>query len=270
MSPLKVPLQLPFAPKEAWRVTQGNNGAASHQGISEFCWDFERVDGDTLGQPVFAAASGTVAYVDDGKEYLYVEHAPDEFVVYLHIDSNSVTLKEGDRVQLGQKLAAIGEHPNGAHLHFALSNIVGKEPQHGGAAGFTTIPAEFSNYESLNTAVDPPEWKYVSSGIPEEDEQVRRSSRWSSWVPRDKGVLKGAPSVISRSPQLCELFGRGLDDRTWQNTYQSGKGWGGWFSHNDGFVLGSQVTVGSMQPDHLHLFALDANGGVWQKWWPTT
>jgi len=85
-------------------------------------------------------------------------------------------------------------------------------------------------------------------------------------VPRDSAILKDTPSVICRQSGLVELFGRGLDDRTWQNTFIDGK-WLGWFSHGDGFPISATPMVGSMSPDHLQLFVTHPGGAVWQKWW---
>lgn len=90
--------------------------------------------------------------------------------------------------------------------------------------------------------------------------------RWTNWVPRDGATLRDSPSVICRRPGLVELFGRGLDDRTWQNTYIDGH-WLGWFPHDDGFELGATPAAGSMSPDHLLLVTCDPQGTVFAKWW---
>jgi hypothetical protein len=90
--------------------------------------------------------------------------------------------------------------------------------------------------------------------------------KWTNWEPLGAATLKGSPSIISRNQQLVELFGRGIDDRTWQNTFVNGK-WLGWFSHNDDFAIATTPTVGSLSPDHLQLFVTDPNGKAKQKWW---
>jgi hypothetical protein len=90
--------------------------------------------------------------------------------------------------------------------------------------------------------------------------------RWTNWVPRDGGVLRESPSVICRKPGIVELFGRGTDDRTWQNTMIDGV-WGGWFSHEDQFALGATPAAGSTSPDYLLLVACDPQGKVFSKEW---
>jgi hypothetical protein len=90
--------------------------------------------------------------------------------------------------------------------------------------------------------------------------------RWSNWVARDNGTLKGSPAVICRKRNLIELFGQGADNRTWQNTFVNGK-WTGWFRHQDSFTLASTPAVGSMNAGHLLLVACDPRGAVHAKWW---
>jgi hypothetical protein len=92
------------------------------------------------------------------------------------------------------------------------------------------------------------------------------AGKWSNWKPLGDATLKGSPSILSRRPGLLEIFGRGLDDRTWQNSAIDGE-WIGWFSHEDGFPIGATPRAGSMSTDHLQLFATSPNGAVSQKWW---
>jgi hypothetical protein len=92
------------------------------------------------------------------------------------------------------------------------------------------------------------------------------AGKWSDWKPLGDASLKGSPSILSRRPGLLEIFGRGLDDRTWQNSYTDGQ-WIGWFSHEDNFPIGATPRAGSMSTDHLQLFATGPNGAVSQKWW---
>ena len=92
------------------------------------------------------------------------------------------------------------------------------------------------------------------------------AGKWTTWQPLGAATLKGSPSIVCRRPGLVELFGRGLDDRTWQNSFTNGK-WLGWFSHGDNFPIGATPSVGSLSPDQLQLFVTDPGGAVWQKWW---
>ncbi|MFY9260490.1 MAG: peptidoglycan DD-metalloendopeptidase family protein [Gallionella sp.] len=77
----------------------------------------------TLGQPVFAAASGEVAYSDNGlKGYgnlVLIKHNAKYVSVYAH---NSVLLvKVGQRVEAGQQIAEMGStDTNQTRLHFEI------------------------------------------------------------------------------------------------------------------------------------------------------
>jgi hypothetical protein len=92
------------------------------------------------------------------------------------------------------------------------------------------------------------------------------AGKWTTWEPLGAAILKGSPSVVCRRPNFVELFGRGLDDRTWQNSFTNGK-WIGWFSHGDDFPISATPNVCSLSPDQLQLFVTDPGGAVWQKWW---
>jgi hypothetical protein len=91
---------------------------------------------------------------------------------------------------------------------------------------------------------------------------------WSSWQQLEGGQIKGAPAVISRTPAVTDVFGRGLSNGLWQNTHVQGKGWTGWFRHEDGFVLGAAPVADSRNSNHLQLFGIDPSGKVHQNWWP--
>lgn len=92
-------------------------------------------------QDVFAVADGTVVSVQDGKpetppneqmiaqsredyggNHVILKIAPDVFALYLHLHPGSITVKAGDVVKAGARLAKIGNSgPSaGPHLHFGL------------------------------------------------------------------------------------------------------------------------------------------------------
>ena len=110
------------------------------------------------GQAVRAAASGTVVAMHDGQpdnvainsvdkwggpkkddpmssygNYALIEHGDGEFTLYGHMRQGSLTVKQGQRVGLGETIGAIGNSgaSGGVHLHwerrrgrgFGLSNI---------------------------------------------------------------------------------------------------------------------------------------------------
>ena len=60
------------------------------------------------------------------------------------------------------------------------------------------------------------------------------------------------------------MFARGLDDRTWQNTFLDNR-WLGWFPHNDATPIADTPSAGSMNPGHLHLFVTDPTKAAIQE-----
>jgi hypothetical protein len=91
---------------------------------------------------------------------------------------------------------------------------------------------------------------------------------WSGWVALgrpDTGFV-GAPSVVSRNNFVCNIYARGNDNALWQRAFFNGA-WHGWGRHNDGGVLASEPALGSMGPDHEHVFVRGTDNQVWQKWW---
>jgi LysM repeat protein len=74
------------------------------------------------GTPVTAAAAGTVAAITqdaDGVPIIVVRHADNLLTVYANVDK--ITVKKGDRVKRGQKLAQLREGDN-AYVHFEVRN----------------------------------------------------------------------------------------------------------------------------------------------------
>lgn len=197
--PLNTHMHLPFAPGEAWRVTQGYNQTASHNGYAAFCWDFTRAGiGGSEGEMIYSATSGRVRQVvdclstpTDSWNYVAVIQDHNESCDYLHIKKDSSLVSRGDHVSFGTPLARVGDvgAAEGAyHLHFAISNGEVTAPNLNsttctdtvevGGSNFFTMPAAFSNYEAeINGA-----WKLVIRGIPQTDQRIRR--------PADEGPIR--------------------------------------------------------------------------------
>jgi Metallo-peptidase family M12 len=93
-------------------------------------------------------------------------------------------------------------------------------------------------------------------------------SGWSGWIPLGApGVgFVGGPVTISRNSGVCNVYVRGSDNALWQRAFWNGQ-WHPWLRHDDGGVLASEPTLGSMGPDHEHVFVKGTDGQVWQKWW---
>jgi hypothetical protein len=95
------------------------------------------------------------------------------------------------------------------------------------------------------------------------------SSGWSGWIPLGAPPavgFVGGPVTISRNSTVCNIYVRGGDNALWQRAYWDGQ-WHDWGRHNDGGVLASEPTLGSMGPNHEHVFVKGTDGQVWQKWW---
>lgn len=94
---------------------------------------------------------------------------------------------------------------------------------------------------------------------------------WSAWIPMGSpaGGFLGRPATICRNPAVTNVYARGADNRLWQRAYWNGV-WGAWAPHNDGGVLASAPALGSMGPEHEHVFVRGTDGQVFQKWWSNT
>ncbi len=94
---------------------------------------------------------------------------------------------------------------------------------------------------------------------------------WSGWfnIGQPAGGFNGAPATISRTKDVCNVYVQGNDNALWQRGYYDGQ-WHPWGRHNDGGVLASEPALGSMGPQHEHVFVRGTDGNVWQKYWQWT
>jgi hypothetical protein len=187
---------LPFEPGTAWKVIQGYGQALSHHGGGCFAWDFARVDGPAMEQPVYACAAGRVVALSDNNDpepgddiskdnfnYLQMEMAPGEVVTYLHMKNGSIieALRRFAPASFprifvpfplvaGAEVGRVGntwlkEQPRNWHLHFAGVPYVNSP---------ISIPLAFSDYE----VYDPQSkvWRRVERGVPQQNQIVRRAT----------------------------------------------------------------------------------------------
>jgi murein DD-endopeptidase MepM/ murein hydrolase activator NlpD len=106
-----------------------------------------------FGQPVLADANGTVVtvmnnYVDnapyhpdaEGKHgnVVVIDHGDGEFSVLSHLKNSSVTVKSGDRVKAGEKIAAVGNSGDSQfpRLEYSLQNSADLNGSQGLPAAF--------------------------------------------------------------------------------------------------------------------------------------
>lgn len=147
---LPVRLLLPF--RGSWVVTQGHDGAHTHQGQWRHGLDFEVADrrgrrhndsGELLehwlcyGMPVLAPAAGTVVRVIDDVpdqpigevntdrnwgNVVVVHHAAGVYSLVAHLKPGSIEVTEGQVVAAGDELGKVGSSGRAPvpHLHFQL------------------------------------------------------------------------------------------------------------------------------------------------------
>jgi len=127
-----------------FRLTQGPNGQYSHFGAkSRYAMDIAM----PVGTPIVAARAGVVIKTENdqsggGKNpsgnFVRVLHDDGTMGVYLHLKQGSVSVREGQRVDVGSPLALSGNTGNstGPHLHFVVQRNTGM--------GLVSIPYQFS------------------------------------------------------------------------------------------------------------------------------
>jgi len=130
-------LKLPFPEGETYEVYQGKGGSFSHSGLNRYAFDF----GLPEGTPVLAAAEGRVVRVkqDSGQggtrpdDYargntVILDHGQGLFTQYLHLQKNSVPVREGDLVRAGQVIGRSGNtgFSSVPHLHFQVQDALGQ------------------------------------------------------------------------------------------------------------------------------------------------
>lgn len=157
-----IPIELPFM--GVWKVSQGHDGEYTHQHNYRYAWDFVIEDnhdkqfdnqGDFVedyhcfNKPVVACGNGVIEevvdYVDDNTigevnlehnwgNTVIIKHNPYVFSKVSHLKKDSITVKKGDAVTLGQTIAKCGNSGRSPypHLHFQLQSYpyIGSETLH--------------------------------------------------------------------------------------------------------------------------------------------
>ncbi|MGB5854922.1 MAG: M23 family metallopeptidase [Oceanisphaera sp.] len=118
-----------------YRIAQGFNGDFSHNKLSNrYALDIAL----PVGTALYATRDGVVmAAVDShvggglapqyrGKSnHLRLRHADGSMTLYAHLQTGSLRVRKGDRVKVGQRVAASGNtgYSSGPHLHLALQIV---------------------------------------------------------------------------------------------------------------------------------------------------
>ncbi|MEI7891976.1 MAG: urea transporter [Myxococcales bacterium] len=228
-----LPFRLPF--RGEWVVSQGHDGAHTHQGLWRHGLDFEGRtpaglaflrEGKELrdfvcyGLPVLAAGPGTVVEIADGVadnrpgevntlenwgNAVVLAHGAGLYSVYAHLQNRSIRPKKGDFVVAGTELGRCGNSGRSPtpHLHFQVQRAI--------PLGSPTLPADFGDVitrtgETLTLA---------NRVIPAQGEQVRALVRDEA-VARSLAFLPGSRYVLEASGRREEarvevnLWGRRL------------------------------------------------------------
>ena len=161
-------LLLPFAPGQAWTVSQGYSGQfyaePSHGGIYDGCMDFIAADkANSYLEPIFAAASGTVEVGDYQTRHIRKLPHGSHMNTYMHMEPANTPEafawpSVGQWFLRGERVGVLTNYSNGAHLHFC-----NRERDPDGIEKDKFFMAAFSNYEVKRKDGT---WRFVKRGIP--------------------------------------------------------------------------------------------------------
>ena len=123
--------ELPYAPGDKFKVTQGYNGRFSHIGSNQYAIDWQMAE----GTPVRAARAGLVVRVKDDSDrggssmdydrynnYVLIRHQDGTLGHYCHLQKGGCMVKPGEKVEAGEIIAHSGNtgFSSGPHLHFCV------------------------------------------------------------------------------------------------------------------------------------------------------
>jgi murein DD-endopeptidase MepM/ murein hydrolase activator NlpD len=126
-----VTYQLPYAPGEKFKVTQGYNGKFSHTGSNQYAIDWQMPEGTF----VRAAREGVVVRAKDDSDrggpsmdydrynnYVLIRHDDGTLAHYCHLQKGGCLVKAGQRVAVGDIIARSGNtgFSSGPHLHLCV------------------------------------------------------------------------------------------------------------------------------------------------------
>ena len=141
----------------------GCENAINYPGLTHTGENWYLDGANAAGQPVIAAAAGTVVYADFDYpgHVVIVQHAPALYSMYGHLDY-ALAVTVGQSVRRGERLGTILDYPDDtirSHLHFEIrtflySDLVnGDHPSHGFTCGYQCAPGP--GYWPLNAPEHP-------------------------------------------------------------------------------------------------------------------
>lgn len=145
----------PYAKNKRFKISQGFNGTFSHSGHGNvYAIDIAM----PIGEAVTAVKDGIVAdgrddftlggvaqYFLDKANHVTVLHDDGSYAIYAHILYGSMDVSIGERVQVGQTLARVGNtgFSTGPHVHFVMRYNSGQ--------GVYSLPFKFKTQSGIKT-----------------------------------------------------------------------------------------------------------------------
>jgi len=172
---------------------------------------------------------------------------------HLHLLKGSIRVAVGQPTKSGQPIAQICTEwtctPPGPHLHFGVFPANDRLSD-------VTVPSAFDNYEVRQPIGT---WKFVSRGIPQQGQVVRRTGELSSWdeiVPAS-AVLSWTGRVTAMTALNRKLFATTDDNKLWwRDPLESSANW----EH-----IGHANHVVAMTAINCKLFAVTSDNKLWWR-----
>lgn len=186
-------MSTPFNGK--WQVAQGNNTKYTHLGLlGRYSWDFVSMHEDgtiftaggarnedyfSFGKEILSPGDGIISEVQTAVpdnepnttnwlqpwgNYVVIKHGESVYSVLAHLKEGSVVVRQGQRIDKGEKIGLCGNSGNSSqsHLHFHVS--------YGDEHHSSSRPSKFQDYYTVKDGKE----YFVKEGIPERGEVMRR------------------------------------------------------------------------------------------------
>ncbi len=241
-----IDLKLPFKYNATWIMTHGYFNPSIppdqethkyYQSSDErYALDFAKnCDTTTYGQPVLAAAAGTIQIVSETNNKtwgvnLWINHPGGCRTRYAHMIVGSLFVKDGDYVKQGQIIGLTGNTGDaksvncsgpyaGAHIHFVLQcpengQYVGKKPEPmSGYSNFTNQSTYISNNGSvIGYWADTSDWKTDGSSEAFYRAYIRNSRAHFGLPTSDSGNPNGVYVHKWDNTSIPNLYVQNFDD----------------------------------------------------------